>query len=153
MKDPQELDSQFMPGLENRAIRYYFYLQAGLNIVNNFRNLILAILGIYIALHLEAWWLLVVMFIPSAIILTVVGYFVVHRVNKIQEWLGIRFSTHFAKKQFDLQEGIYEELREIRKALTRGNTGADRLAASQAFLSELQTKSHSTNSYQGQRDY
>lgn len=111
--NPQQYDGEYMPGLENRAIRYYFYLNAGLNIVNNFRNLILAILGIYIALHLDAWWLLIAMFIPSVIILTIIGYYVVHRINKIQEWLGMRFSTHYAIKQFNFQEGIYKTLQEI----------------------------------------
>ncbi len=116
-ENPQEFDSKYMPGLENRAIRYYFYLNAGLNIVNNFRNLILAILGIYIALHLDAWWLLIAMFIPSVIILTVVGYYVVHRINKVQEWLGVRFSSHYSIKQFNYTQGIYETLQAIEKKL------------------------------------
>jgi len=116
-ENPQEYDSQYMPGLENRAIRYYFYLNAGLNIVNQFRNLILAILGVYIALHLDAWWLLIAMLLPSVIILTVVGYYVVHRVNKIQEWLGVRFSSHYSIRQFNYQKGIYEKLEEIANKL------------------------------------
>lgn len=111
--NPQDFDKDYMPGLENRAIRYYFYLNAGLNIVNQFRNLILAILGIYIALHLDAWWLLAAMFIPSIVGLTIAGYYVVHRVNKIQEWLGVRFSSHYAIRQFDYQRGIYEALKNI----------------------------------------
>lgn len=113
MNNPQEWDNVFMPGLENRAIRYYFYLQAGLNIVNNFRNLILALLGFYYVLKLDMPWLLPVMFIVSTLLLTVIGYFVVHRVNRVQEWLGMRFSTHYAIKQYSLQEGIYNTLQEI----------------------------------------
>ncbi len=112
--NPQEYDSQFMPGLENRAYRYYFYLQAGLNIVNNFRNLILALLGFYYVLKLDMPWLLPLMFIVSSIILTIVGYFVVHRVNKVQEFLGVRFSSHYSIRQFNYTQGMYETLQEIR---------------------------------------
>ncbi len=118
-ENPQEYDSQYMPGLENRAIRYYFYLQAGLNIVNNFRNLILAILGFYFVLKLDMPWLLPIMFILSTFVLTVVGYFVVHRVNKVQEWLSMRFSTHYAIKQFNFQEGIYSTLQEINSKIDK----------------------------------
>lgn len=115
----QEYDSTYMPGIQNRAIRYYFYLNAGLAIVNNFRNLFLAIIGIYIALHLEAWYLLIVMFVPSVIILTIIGYYVVHKVNKVQEFLSMRFGTHYGIKQFDLQKGIYDELKEMKNMLKR----------------------------------
>lgn len=112
-QDPSQWDDKYFPGLENRTIRYYWYLQAGLNIVNNFRNLILAILGFYYVLKLDMPWLLPVMFTLSTFILTIVGYFVVHRVNRVQEWLNMRFSTHYGIKQFNYVEGTYELLREI----------------------------------------
>lgn len=102
-----------MPGLENRAIRYYFYLKSGLGIVNEFRNLILAVLGLYIALKLDHWWLLPLMFFPSVILLTIAGFITVHRINKVTEWLNIRFSTHFGIKSFEYQKGIYEELKKL----------------------------------------
>ncbi len=119
MNEPHEFDHIYFPGLENRLTRYYYYLNQGLNIINQFRNVILGIVGIYIALHLEAWWLLVAMFIPSAIILTVVGFYVTHRVNKKMEWLSLRFGTHYAMKQFNYQQGIYDTLEEIRKELSK----------------------------------
>lgn len=117
MDNPQKFDHIYMPGLENRLYRYYYYLNAGLNIVNNFRNLILALLGFYYVLKLDMPWLLPVMFLISAVILTIVGYYVVHRVNKVSEWLGIRFSSHYAIKQFNFQEGIYNTLQEINEKL------------------------------------
>lgn len=119
MNDPAEYDKQNFPGAENMAIRYYFYLKAGLGIVNDFRNLILGILGVYIALHLESWWLLIAMFVPSIVILTIAGYYTVHRVNKISEWLSLRFSTHYGIKQYNYTQGIYETLQEIAATLKK----------------------------------
>ncbi len=117
MHDPSEYDDLYFPGIENRAIRYYYYLNAGLGIVNNFRNVFLGIIGLYFVLKLDNWMLLVAMFIPTLIILSIVGYFVIHRVNKVQEWLGLRFATHYGIKQFNYTEGSYELLKEINQKL------------------------------------
>ncbi len=120
IENPQQHDAVFMPGIVNRLIRYWFYLNAGLNIVNNFRNLILAILGIYIALHLTDWWMLPAMFIPSVLILTIMGYYVVHKVNKVSEWLGVRFSSHYGLRQYNFTQEQNELLKEIRDLLKHG---------------------------------
>lgn len=113
MNKPEEYDDQFFPGIENRAIRFYFYLNAGLNIINQFRNLFLGILGLYFVLKLDNWILLVAMFIPCVVVLTIAGYYSVHRMNRIQEWLGIRFASHYAMKQFNYMQGVYDQLKEI----------------------------------------
>lgn len=113
VEDPQEFDAIYMPGFQNRAIRYYFYLNAGLAIVNNFRNLILAILGFYFVLKLDMPWLLPIMFVFSTVLLTIVGYIVVHRVNRVSEWLGTRFGTHYGLKSFNYQQRAVELLKEI----------------------------------------
>lgn len=113
----KEDDSQFLPGAQNRAIRYYFYLNAGLNILNQFRNLFLGIFALYFALKLDHWWILAALFLPSLLVLTIVGYFAVHKVNKVSEWLSIRFSSHYALSQYDLQKENNELLKEILKKL------------------------------------
>ncbi len=110
----EDYDHKFMPGAENRAIRYYFYLTKGLDVLNQSRNLFLGILALYIALHLDNWWLLIAMFIPSLLILTLVGFYATHRMNKVLEWLGIRFSSHYAVKQFNNVQTQVELLKEIR---------------------------------------
>ena len=115
--DASEYDSVYFPGFENRLIRYYYYLNAGLGIVNNFRNVFLGIFGLYFILKLDNWALLIVMFIPTMVVLTIVGFFVVHRINKVQEWLGMRFSTHYGIRQFNYQQEQNELLKEIRDKL------------------------------------
>ena len=118
-KDPQQDDEKYMPGFMNRSIRYYFYLSNGLTILNEFRNLFLGIVAIYIALKLTNILWMIVMVIPALVILTVMGYYTVHRVSKIREWLSMRFSTHFGIRSFNYQQGTYELMKEIRDLLEK----------------------------------
>lgn len=106
-----------MPGAENRLIRYYFYVNKGLDILNQFRNLFLGIIAIYFALKLTSYWLLIAMFIPSIIGLAIVGYYSVHKMSKIMEWLNLRFSTHYGIRTYDYTKGAYEQLQEINRKL------------------------------------
>lgn len=117
MDDIFKDDAEYLKGKQNWLIRAYFYCSNGLTIVNEFRNLILAILGLYIALKWTNIWFAILLFIFSAILLTLIGYYIVHRVSKVREFLGMRFGSHFGKKSFDYQEASYELLVEIRDLL------------------------------------
>lgn len=110
-------DPQYLSGNHNRMIRYYYYLERGLEILNNFRNLFLGILGLYIALKLDAWWLMPVFFGVAVLVLTAIGYYNVHKITKIREFLNIRFGTHFGLKTFDYNKAQAELLAEIRDML------------------------------------
>jgi hypothetical protein len=115
--DLSEYDKEYLPGFYNRVIRYYYYLESGLNILNEFRNLFLGILGLYIALKLTNVMWMIVMAVPSLILLTIVGYFNVHRFSKVKEFLGVRFSSHYAIKSYDYNKEQVLLLREIKDLL------------------------------------
>ncbi len=110
IKDPSQYDHLYFFGLENKAIRYYYYLNRGLDILNQFRNLFLGIFALYFTLHLTNPFLLGLMFLVGSIILLVMGYYTTHTMNKVTEWLGMRFASHYAIRQFNYQQGIYETL-------------------------------------------
>ncbi len=110
-------DTQYLAGKYNRAIRYYFYLCQGLSVINDFRNLFLVILGIYIALKLANVLWMVGMFIPSVLLLTVLGYYNVHRVGKVKDFLTIKFSTHYGMKSFNYSQEQVKLLEEIKELL------------------------------------
>ncbi len=112
-------DHKYMGGTQNTLIRYYYYLENGLNILNEFRNLFLGILAVYIALKLENILWAILMFIFGIIVLVVAGWYNVHKLAKMKEWLSMRFSTHFAIRSFDYQRGIYEEMKKIRDLLEK----------------------------------
>lgn len=113
-------DNKYLKGGKNRAIRYYFYLNNGLNVLNNFRNLFLGIFALYFALKLDNILWMVAMFIPSVLILTWSGYYSVHHISKINEWLGVKFGSHYGIKNFNYTKGQYELLLEIKEMLKNG---------------------------------
>ncbi len=112
-------DGKYLTGFKNRMIRYYYYLQNGLTVLNDFRNLFLGIIGLYLALKLTDYLYLIYMAIPCIIILTVVGYYTVHKVSKVRDWLNVRFGSHYSIMTFDYQKGSYELLEEIKELLKK----------------------------------
>ncbi len=110
-------EHKYLQGRENFLIRMYFYLSRGLEIPNNFRNLILGIGAIYITLKLDNLLIAAALFIGSAILLTIFGWYNVHRLSKVQEALSMRFSTIFGIKAFNYQARQTELLEEILKEL------------------------------------
>lgn len=117
MKKADMFDRLYMHGLENRGIRYYYYVNNGLSILNQFRNLVLGIFALYVVLKLENPFIMVVMFVVSVPILAAVGYFEIHRMSKVMEWIGLRFSSHYAIRQFNYNQAQYEELVKIHATL------------------------------------
>lgn len=114
-----EQNKDYMKGTENTLIRYYYYINRGLDIVNQFRNLFLGFIAVYLGLHLTNIGWILVMFILSLPILTIVGWYNTHKVLKNSEYLATQFSTHFARSQFDLIKEQVEELKKINEQLTR----------------------------------
>ena len=95
------MKQNYLKGRQNAAIRTYFYINSGLTIMNNFRNLGLGIFALYFALKLTNPLLLIAMFVMALPILAIVGYYNVHVMAKVIEWLSIKFSTHYQKENFD----------------------------------------------------
>lgn len=124
MNDDKKLfedDAKYLTGTENWFIRAYFYCSNGLGILNEFRNLFLGIFAIYIALKWDNIMLAVGLFLISMVILTFMGYYTVHKVSKVREWLGMRFSTHFGIKSYNYTEDSNKLLKEIKDLLIQLN--------------------------------
>lgn len=120
-------DAKYLLGFKNWCIRYYYYLNAGLNELNNFRNLFLGIFAIYIALKLTNILWMVGMFVPSVVVLTVIGYYTVHRISKVRDWLGTRFSSYFGMKSINYTEESFKLLQSINEQLVTLNKEVDTL--------------------------
>jgi hypothetical protein len=93
-------------GIKNKIIRYYFYVNTGLNVFNNFKYLVAAIFGLYLVLHLKNGIWLGIMFVISVPILGVIGYYSVHHINKVMNWLDVRFGSYYTLRQIELLEEI-----------------------------------------------
>ena len=111
---------QYWDGLKNKATRYYWYQNKGLSVLNEARYLILSIMAIYALLKLDNPWIMLVMFLVSLPVLTILGWIYTFKMAKTMDFLNVKFSTHFSKYSIELQEEqnrlIKEVIKELRKA-------------------------------------
>ncbi len=110
-------DSKYLQGKENWLIRAYFYCSNGLLILNEFRNLFLGIVAIYITLKITNLYLIGAIIIISLVILTLLGYFRIHRMAKRMEYLSTRFGTSFGLRSFNYTAETYNEMVKVRELL------------------------------------
>lgn len=106
---------QYWTGWQNKTIRYWYYLNRGIDIFNQFKYLFALIFGIYFTLKLKnAIWILGMIGISLPILL-VFGWLQTHRIGRVNDWLSVKFSSTYGKYNFELLEDILEELRELNK--------------------------------------
>ncbi len=120
----QEYTKTYDKGALNHGVRAWFYLQKGLDLVNQFKYLVAGILAVYYMLKLESYAVLLAIFIVSIPILTFAGWFYTHKMAKALEWTGMIFSSYFARYNVDMAEKNIENttesvvlLKEIRDKL------------------------------------
>lgn len=112
-------ESKFLQGKENFCLRAYFYLSNGLTILNEFRNLFLVIFGLYFTIKIQNLLVLGIIFLASILVLTLLGYYQVHRAQKVREWLNLKFSTWYGMQTFNYTKGTYEKLEELVELLKK----------------------------------
>jgi hypothetical protein len=117
----EDLRDKYWNGAKNKVIRYYFYVRKGLELLNEFRYLIMGILGFYYALRLSNPFMLVIMFCIAVPILIVFGWLSVHHISRVVEWLAVQYSTHWSRYSYDLQEEIIKQLKEIKNKIGENN--------------------------------
>ena len=98
-------------------IKIYFYINSGVLIVNDFRNLGLGIFALYVVLKFTNPMYLLLMTAISAPILFLMGYFNVHFISPVRERLNTKHGTHYQIKQFELIQKQTELLEEIRNKI------------------------------------
>lgn len=100
----QEYTRTYDKGVLNHGVRAWFYLQRGLNLVNEFKYLIAGIFALYYTLQLDDYRLMIALFVVAIPILTFVGWFHTHKMAKAIEWTNMVFSSYFARYNVDLSE-------------------------------------------------
>ena len=115
------MKGDYWNGTKNRSVRYYFYVQKGLALLNELRYLVMAIMGIYVIFKFNNPLLMPLMFFASVPILVFFGWLDVHHMAKIMEFLNIKYSTHYSKRNYDLQEERNILIKELLKELKNQN--------------------------------
>lgn len=112
MLEKLDLKKLYWDGTLNKVLRFWFYLTKGIDIFNQFRYLFALFLGIYFTLKLTNGLWLVAMILVSLPLLILIGYFSVHHVGKVLDWLNVKFSTHYSLHQITLLEEIRDSLKD-----------------------------------------
>ncbi len=96
----------------NHTVRAWFYLNKGLDLVNQFKYLVAGILAVYYMLHLDSYAVLLTIFFVSIPLLVLAGWFYTHKMAKAIEWTGMVFSSYFARYNVDMAERNVENMTE-----------------------------------------
>lgn len=102
--DSPQVREQYYNGIKNQLIRIYYYLQQGLDLLNEFKYLGAGILAIYYLLNLEGYTWMVGMAVISIPILIIAGYFWTHKARKTVEYFSIKYTSHFQQYNIKIQE-------------------------------------------------
>ena len=112
-----DLKIKYWDGGLNHSIRFYFYIQRGLALLNEFRYLVMIVMATYALLRLENPWLMPIMFFASLPVLLVFGHISVHTMSKVMDFLGVQFGTYQSKRSLELQEQTLEALNKLNERL------------------------------------
>ncbi len=119
--DWNELRSEYTKtydkGALNHGVRAWFYLNKGLDLLNQFKYLAAGILAVYYMLKLDSHMVLLAIFIISIPVLVFAGWFYTHKMAKAIEWTGMVFSSYFARYNVDMSERNVENIAETTKLL------------------------------------
>ena len=111
--DTPENIKKYWDGRTNYLIRLFMYALRGLDLFNQWRYLIMTIVAIYYMFKLTNPWFMPIIFLVCVPILCLVGWFQVHRMSKVIDWLSIKFATHFGMYNITLQEEIRDHLKKL----------------------------------------
>lgn len=120
-----ELKNKYWDGNANKCYRYWFYLNKGTDIFNQFKYILAAIFGIYFTLKLKNPIWIIIMGSASIPILILFGYLQVHKIGKVLDWLNVKYSTHYTKYTYELMENQLNVLKEIKESMGNHSSTED----------------------------
>jgi hypothetical protein len=119
MKETETPQIEYWHGNKNKFIRWYYYLNTGLGLVNDWKYIAAFILGLYYTLKLVQPMIMVVIFLVVVPILMFIGWLKVNHIAKPYDWYGTQFTSYWAKHGYELQEDTLKVLKEINEKLKK----------------------------------
>ena len=104
---------KYWDGWVNKLVRYWFYLLKGLDAINQFKYLLGAIIALCWMYNLKHPIYIITAFVICIPILTLIGYYYVHYVGKVIDFLSIEFSSHWGRYSFELQERMVKAMEKL----------------------------------------
>src|SRR3990167_5273934 len=113
----EKFANEYWQGQGNRIVRYYYYAQRGLGLLNEFKYLGAAIFGVYITMKFTNPIWLAVMVIVSLPPLIIIGYWQLKRIARVSEWVGTHFGSVLGYNTYNIQVRQTKLLEEISRCL------------------------------------
>lgn len=110
---------EYDKGLWNRLVRSWYYLMEGLNLVNQFKYVVLGIFGLYVALKFTNYIYLVLLFVTTLPLLVIAGWVYVNKMARNLSLTSMLKSSYFGRYNIDLAEETVSLLTEIRDTIKR----------------------------------
>jgi hypothetical protein len=123
MNNPYEVnensEKRYYQGWINMVIRLYYYLQEGLNQVNQWKYILAGVLAFAYLVKIESYVIIGLIFLALVPIFVLIGYLWIVRGKKSTEYFTTKYTSPFGMYGFQLQERQTKLLEEISKKLDK----------------------------------
>ena len=111
----KDLKAKYWEGTVNFLCRLWYYFIKGLEIFDKFKYFFIVFGGLYYLIGKKHLVLMVAISVGAIPIILALGFFTVHKLAGVLDYLNTKFSTYSALKQIELLEEIRDELRKQNK--------------------------------------
>lgn len=112
LNQQKELQLKYWDGAVNFLCRLWFYFIRGLEIFDKFKYFFIVFGGLYYLIGKKHLFLMVAVSVVAVPVIMVMGFFTVHKLGGVLDYLNTKFSTYSANKQIELLEEIRDLLNE-----------------------------------------
>ena len=125
MTDPFEInensEKSYYQGKINFLIRLYYYLNEGLNQINNWKYIAAGVIALAVFFKITNWLVISLIVLAVVPISVLIGYLWVMRARKSTEYFSLKYTSPWGKYQIELQERQMALLESISKQLEKLN--------------------------------
>ena len=134
----------YWEGHHNKLIRLWIYTQRGLQMLNEFKYLLAAIISGYVILKLNQPVWMVVVGLASLPPLIILGRWQLRKVGKVEQWIGTEYGNVLKWKPYNILVKQLELFKEILKTLEEiKQQNAKRDLSTQKTFGEVNDKTNS----------
>lgn len=112
-------EKRYVDGTINKIIRLYYYLQEGLGQVNQWKYIIMGILGFAFLIKVTSYVIIGLMFVAATPILILIGFLWVTRGRKSTDYYAMKYTSVFGRYGVEMQEKQLEQQAEIIELLKK----------------------------------
>ena len=107
----KDLKVKYWEGTVNFLCRLWYYFIKGLEIFDKFKYFFIVFGGLYYLIGKKHLVLVIMALLAGVPVILLIGFFSVHKMGGVLDYLNTKFSTYSALKQIELLEEIRDLLK------------------------------------------